>query len=168
GFAQPPGSWEELLTQATAIQNVGKRQYGYAFRGGTGAMGNVTAIIGAYVADRIDKANAFKTTDGKTIFAAPEAGAALDTYFKLFKQAAPPSSVAWGYPEMVEGFSNGSTAFLLQDPEVIETVGNSKAIKADQWSTAPLLAGPGGKAIQPLATAGWGVAESSKHKEQAI
>jgi multiple sugar transport system substrate-binding protein len=168
GFAQPPGSWEELLTQATAIQNVGKRQYGYAFRGGIGAMGNVTAIIGAYVADRIDKTNAFKTTDGKTIFAAPEATAALDTYFKLFKQASPPSSVAWGYPEMVEGFSNGSTAFLLQDPEVIETVGNSKAIKADQWSTAPLPAGPSGKAIQPLATAGWGVAESSKHKAEAV
>jgi multiple sugar transport system substrate-binding protein len=168
GFSQPPGSWDDLLKQATAIQNAGKRQYGYAFRGGTGAMGNVTAIIDAYVADKVDKTNGYKLTDGKTIFSAPEALAALTTYFKLFKQAAPPSSVAWGYPEMVEGFANGSTAFLLQDPEVIETVGKSKAIKADQWSTAPLLTGPTGKAVQPLATAGWGVAEGSKHKAEAV
>jgi multiple sugar transport system substrate-binding protein len=76
--------------------------------------------------------------------------------------------VAWGYPEMVEGFSNGSTAFLLQDPEVIETVGKSKAIALDQWSTAPLLTGPSGKAVQPLATAGWGVADGSKHKAEAV
>lgn len=168
GFSQPPGSWDDLLAQASTIQDVNKRQYGYAFRGGTGAMGNVTALIDAYVADRIDRANGFKTTDGKTIFAAPEARAALETYFKLFKQAAPPSSVAWGYPEMVEGFSNGSTAFLLQDPEVIETVGQSKAISANQWSTAPLLTGPSGKAVQPLATAGWGVAAGSKHKAEAV
>lgn len=168
GFDQPPGSWDDLLTQAGAIQDPSKRQYGYAFRGGTGAMGNVTAIIDAYVADRIDRTNGFKLTDGTTIFSAPEALAALTTYFKLFQQAAPPSSVAWGYPEMVEGFANGSTAFLLQDPEVIETVGKSRAVSAAQWSTAPLLTGPSGKAVQPLATAGWGVAEGSKHKAQAV
>ena len=168
GFDQPPGSWDDLLTQASAIQDPGKRQYGYAFRGGTGAMGNVAAIIDAYVADRIDRTNGFKLTDGTTIFSAPEALAALTTYFKLFQQAAPPSSVAWGYPEMVEGFANGSTAFLLQDPEVIETVGKSRAVSAAQWSTAPLLTGPSGKAVQPLATAGGGVAAGSKHKAEAV
>jgi multiple sugar transport system substrate-binding protein len=168
GFSQPPASWDELVAQASKIQNVDKRQFGYAFRGGTGAMGNVTAIIDAYVADKVDRSNGFKLTDGRTIFAAPEALDALNTYFKLFKQAAPPSSVAWGYPEMVEGFANGSTAFLLQDPEVIETVGKSKAITTSQWSTAPLLTGPTGKAVQPLATAGWGVAAGSKHKAEAV
>jgi multiple sugar transport system substrate-binding protein len=168
GSSSPPTNWDELLEQATAIQDKGKRQYGYAFRGGTNANGNVTAAIEAYVADKVDRENGYKLTDGSTIFSAPEALDALNTYFKLFKQASPPSSVAWGYPEMVEGFSNGSTAFLLQDPEVIATVGQSKAIKKDQWTTAPLLAGPGGKAVQPLATAGWGIAKGSKHKAESI
>ncbi len=68
---------------------------------------------------------------------------------------------------MVEGFSNGSTAFLLQDPEVIATVEQSEAITAEQWSTAPLLTGPTGKAAQPMATAGWGTAASSEHKAEA-
>ncbi|MCX4513795.1 sugar ABC transporter substrate-binding protein [Streptomyces sp. NBC_01619] len=168
GYDKPPGTWEDLLEQASAIQDKGKRRYGYAFRGGPNANSNVTAVIEAYVADRIDPANGYKLSDGRTIFSAPEAREALKTYFDLFKKGSPPSSIAWGYPEMVEGFSNGSTAFLLQDPEVIATVRESKAIKEDQWTTAPLPAGPGGKAVQPLATAGWGVAKGSKHKAQAV
>lgn len=168
GYDKPPATWDELLAQASAIQNKEKRRYGYAFRGGTNGSSNVTAVIEAYVADRIDPANGYKLTDGSSIFAAPEAAEALKTYFELFKKASPPSSIAWGYPEMVEGFSNGSTAFLLQDPEVIATLSESKAIKKDQWTTTPLLAGPSGKAIQPMATAGWGVAKGSKHKAQAV
>ncbi|MDW6065058.1 extracellular solute-binding protein [Streptomyces sp. FXJ1.4098] len=34
GFKQPPASWDELLNQASKIQNPSKRQYGYAFRAG--------------------------------------------------------------------------------------------------------------------------------------
>lgn len=168
GFSGPPASWDELLKQATAIQDPAKRQYGYAFRGGTNAGSNAVAVIEAYVASEIDRDNGFKLTSGKTIFSAPEALTAMQTYLQIFKKASPPSSVAWGYPEMVEGFSNGSTAFLLQDPEVIATVGESKSITKKQWTTAPLLTGPGGKAVQPVATAGWGIAKSSKHKAEAL
>jgi multiple sugar transport system substrate-binding protein len=167
GFDGPPASWDDLLEQATALQDPSKNQFGYAFRGGTNANSNVVVAIEAYVADQVDEENAFKLSNGDTIFSAPEAKDALETYFNLFEKASPPSSVAWGYPEMVEGFSNGSTSFLLQDPEVIATVEQSTAISADQWSTAPLLVGPTGQAIQPMATAGWGTAESSTHKKEA-
>ncbi|GAA3893447.1 sugar ABC transporter substrate-binding protein [Leifsonia kafniensis] len=167
GFSAPPASWDDLLDQATAIQDPDKNKFGYAFRGGTNGNSNVVVAIEAYVADQIDEDNAFKLTNGKTIFSAPEARDALKTYFDIFEQASPPSSVAWGYPEMVEAFSNGSTAFLLQDPEVIASISQSTAVTAEQWNTAPLLTGPTGKAIQPMATAGWGTAESSEHKAEA-
>ncbi|WP_448809141.1 ABC transporter substrate-binding protein [Agromyces bauzanensis] len=167
GFDGPPESWEDLLDQASAIQDPGANTYGYAFRGGKNGYTNAVLAISAYVADEIDVSNAYKLTNGDTIFSAPEALDALKLYFKLFEQASPPSSVAWGYPEMVEGFSNGSTGFLLQDPEVIAAVQQSTAITADQWNTAPMLVGPTGKAIQPLATAGWGIAEASEHKAEA-
>ncbi|WP_128376283.1 ABC transporter substrate-binding protein [Streptomyces cavernae] len=168
GFSEPPATWEDLLKQASAIQDPAKRQYGYAFRGGANANGNAAAIIEAYVADDVDPANGFKLKDGKTIFSAPGALDAMETYLELFKKASPKSSVSWGYPEMVEGFSNGSTAFLLQDPEVIATVSESKSITKDQWNTAPLVAGPSGKTVQALATAGWGVAKGSKNKPEAV
>lgn len=167
GFDGPPKTWDELLEQARAIQEPSKNRYGYAFRGGKNGFTNVVAAIEAYVGDDLDRENAFKTKDGRTIFAAPEAKTAVDTYFRLFREASPKSSVAWGYPEMVEGFNNGSTAFLLQDPEVIAAISQSSTVKADQWSTAPLLLGPSGKAAQPVATAGWGVAAKSKHKAEA-
>jgi len=167
GFDGPPKSWQDLLEQASAIQNPKKNQYGYSFRGGKNAQSNVVAAIEAYVIDNLDTKDAFKMKDGSTIFAAPEAQQAVDDYFQLFKKASPPSAVAWGYPEMVAGFTNGTTAFLLQDPEVIATVAGSN-LEKDQWNTAPLLTGPTGKAAQPLATAGWGVAQSSMQKDAAV
>ncbi|MBN8204441.1 sugar ABC transporter substrate-binding protein [Microbacterium esteraromaticum] len=167
GFDGPPQSWEDLLEQASAIQDPSSNVYGYAFRGGPNANSNVVAAIEAYVIDDLNVEDAFLLNDGTTIFAAPEAQDAVDTYFELFTQASPPSAVSWGYPEMVAGFTNGTTAFLLQDPEVIATVQES-SLSEDQWDTAPLLVGPTGKAAQPLATAGWGVTEASEHKEEAV
>lgn len=168
GFSKPPATWEELRQQAAAVHDPAKRRYGYAFRGGMGANGNAAAAIEAYVADQVDAANGFKLKNGRTIFSAPEAEDAMENYLKLFQQASPKSSVAWGYPEMVEAFSNGSTAFLLQDPEVIAAVSQSKSLSKSQWDTAPLVAGPGGKTVQPLATAGWGIAKGSEHKAEAV
>ncbi|GAA4658606.1 ABC transporter substrate-binding protein [Arthrobacter cryoconiti] len=168
GFSKPPVSWNDLLTQSEKLNDPGKNKFGYAFRGGANANSNAVAVIEAYTADQVDKENAFKLSNGKTIFSAPEAQQAMDDYLEIFKKGSPPSSVAWGYPEMVQGFSNGSTAFLLQDPEVIATIKESKSLKAEQWNVAPLLVGPTGKAIQPVATAGWGIAESSKAKPEAV
>ncbi|SEE72296.1 ABC transporter substrate-binding protein [Ruania alba] len=168
GFDGPPSSWEDLLEQASAIQDPSSNTYGYAFRGGQNANSNVVAAIEAYVIDELDTENAFLMNDGSTIFAAPEARDALETYFALFEEASPPSAVSWGYPEMVEGFNNGSTAFLLQDPEVIATIQGSDTLSEDQWGTAPLLVGPTGRAAQPLAVAGWGVTEFSEHHEEAL
>ena len=167
GFDGAPKSWDDLVTQATAIQESGAKKFGYAFRGGSNAYTNALLAISAYVADDIDVTNAYRLKSGESIFSAPEAQDAMDTYLTLFEQASPPSSVAWGYPEMVEGFTNGSTGFLLQDPEVIAAVQQSQSITADQWTTAPMLVGPTGKAIQPLATAGWGTAEASEHKAES-
>ncbi|PYD02445.1 sugar ABC transporter substrate-binding protein [Microbacterium esteraromaticum] len=167
GFDGPPTSWKDLLEQASKIQDPGKNIYGYAFRGGQNANSNVVAAIEAYTIDDLDVDDAFLLKNGDTMFSAPEAQDAVDDYFELFEKASPPSAVSWGYPEMVAGFTNGSTAFLLQDPEVIATVQDS-SLKPEQWDTAPLLTGPTGKAAQPLAVAGWGVAEKSANSEAAV
>ena len=167
GFDGPPTSWKDLLEQASKIQDPSKNIYGYAFRGGQNANSNVVAAIEAYTIDDLDVDDAFLLKNGDTMFSAPEAQDAVDDYFELFEKASPPSAVSWGYPEMVAGFTNGSTAFLLQDPEVIATVQDS-SLKPEQWDTAPLLTGPTGKAAQPLAVAGWGVAEKSANSEAAV
>ncbi|MFC4222878.1 ABC transporter substrate-binding protein [Lysinibacter cavernae] len=168
GFDAAPTSWDDLLEQASAIQDPEKNRFGYAFRGGSNANSNVVAIITSYAADKINVDNAFELTGGGTVFSTPEAAAAVKTYFEIFKKASPPSSVAWGYPEMVEGFSNGSTAFLLQDPEVIAAIQQSSSLTEEQWSTAPLLVGASGKAAQPVSSGGWGIAKATKHPEESL
>lgn len=167
GFDGPPKTWEELVQQAAKIQDPSQNRYGYAFRGGKNSAGQVLSILEAYNADSLDVTNAYKVTGGATIFSTPESQQALDTYIELFRTGSPESSVAWGYPEMVQGFTNGSTAFLLQDPEVIAVV-NESSLTPEQWNVAPNLLGPTGKAAWPMATAGWGITSFSKHKKEAL
>ncbi len=167
GFDGPPTTWEELVEQAAKIQDPAKNRYGYAFRGGPNSAGQVMSILEAYNADNLDESNAYKVKDGSTIFTTPESQTALDKYIELFRTGSPESSVSWGYPEMVQAFTNGSTAFLLQDPEVIATV-NDSSLTAEQWNVAPNLLGPTGKAAWPMATAGWGVTSFSKHQKEAV
>lgn len=167
GFEGAPKSWEDLVEQAAKIQNPAQNRYGYAFRGGPNSAGQLMSILEAYNADNLDVANACKVKSGKTIFTTPESQTALDKYVELYKTGSPESSVSWGYAEMVQGFTNGSTAFLLQDPEVIATVKES-SLTEDQWGVAPNPVGPTGKAAWPMATAGWGVTQFSKHKAEAV
>jgi multiple sugar transport system substrate-binding protein len=167
GFDEPPHSWEDLIEMAAAINDPAANTYGYAFRGGTGAIGNAAAIITAYAGDLVTTEDAFRLEDGSTVWATDEADEAMNDYLELFQTGSPPSAIAWGYPEMVQGFASGSTAFLLQDPEVIQTIRDDSNLEDDQWGTTPLLVGPSGKALQPIATAGWGVAASSEHPEEA-
>lgn len=167
GFDGAPAAWSDLIEQAAAIQDPAQNRYGYAFRGGANSIGQVSAILQAYNAAQLDVDNAYKVTSGDTLFSTAESQEAIDSYIELFKTGSPESSVAWGYPEMVQAFTNGSTAFLLQDPEVIAAVEDS-SLTEEQWNVAANPVGPTGKAAWPLATAGWGVAEASDHKDEAV
>lgn len=169
GAAGPPSTWEELAEQAVKIQTDIPNQYGLALRGGKNGIMHAMHAIESYTADKLDLSNVYLQKDGSTIFAAPEAKEALELYTSIYKNGgAPESAISFGFPEMVEAFNNGSTAFLLQDPEVITALKGSSSITADQWTTAPVLTGPSGKAIRAEAFSGWGVAEGSEHKEEAV
>jgi multiple sugar transport system substrate-binding protein len=168
GLSGPPQNWADLLKDSEAINNPAKRVYGYSLRGGDNAGVEVTQMLEAYNADQLNPANAFLLNNGKTIFSSPQSVQAMKDRLELFHKGAPPSSIAWGYPEMVQGFSSGLTAYVLQTQEVIATIGQSTTVKKDQWSTAPMLQGPTGKAPQVVSPAGWGVAKSSKHAADAV
>lgn len=168
GFAGPPHSWDDVLKQAEAINNPSKNTYGYAFRGAKHSDHDLTQMIETYIGDGLDAKNAFKLKDGKTIFTSPEAKQAVDTYAEIFKKVSPPSAIAWGYPEQVQGFDSGTAAFLMQSQEIIAALNKSTAFSPDQYATAPLPVGPKGTASQVLGSAGWGVAKSSKHIADSV
>ncbi|NUW46535.1 ABC transporter substrate-binding protein [Nonomuraea rhodomycinica] len=163
GLAQPPKTWQELY-EAGKKMTSGDR-FGYSFRGGKGGADYAVMMISAYNGEALDPQKSFFLKDKRTIFSTPEAAQALDLYVKIFKEASPPDSVSWGYPEMVQGFTSGVTGMLIQDPEVIKTVEES-GVKT--WSTAPIPKGPSGYAFQPVGYAGWGVTSFSTHQKEAV
>jgi multiple sugar transport system substrate-binding protein len=167
GFNAPPTTWVEMLEMAEAIHAPAEGRLGYALRGGRNGFTNVILALEAYNAPYLDVNNTFLQKDGKsTLFTAPNALDALETYFGLAKVSGA-DSINWGYPEMVEAFTNGSTAFLLQDPEVIAMVKDSASVPQDGWNTAPMLLGPDGKTMRFMGNAGWGAVAQSKHPEEA-
>lgn len=168
GLSGPPQSWGQLLKDSEAINDPSKHVYGYSFRGGDNAGMEMAQMLEAYNADQLDPSNAYLLKNGKTIFSTPQSVQAMKDRLELFHKGSPPSSIAWGYPEMVQGFSSGLTAYMLQTQEVIATVGESTTLKGNQWATAPMLAGPSGKAPAVVSPAGWGVASSSTHKADAV
>ncbi|MFC4113880.1 ABC transporter substrate-binding protein [Nonomuraea zeae] len=163
GMAKPPATWQELYESGKRM-TTGDR-YGYSFRGGKGGADYAVMMISAYNGKALNPEKSFYLTDKRTIFSTPEAAQALDLYVKIFKEASPPDSVSWGYPEMVQGFTSGVTGMLIQDPEVIKTVEESGVTS---WSTAPIPKGPTGWAFQPVGYAGWGVTSFTKHPKEAV
>ncbi|MFI7698566.1 ABC transporter substrate-binding protein [Nonomuraea sp. NPDC049480] len=163
GVAQPPATWQELY-EAGKKMTSGDR-YGYSFRGGKGGADYAVQMISAYNGEALNPEKSFYLKDKRTIFSTPEAAQAMDLYVKIFKEASPPDSVSWGYPEMVQGFTSGVTGMLIQDPEVIKTVEDSGMTA---WSTAPIPKGPSGYAFQPVGYAGWGATSFTKHPKEAV
>ncbi|GAB2931801.1 sugar ABC transporter substrate-binding protein [Nonomuraea fastidiosa] len=163
GMTRPPATWQELYEEARK-QTTGDR-YGYSFRGGKGGADYAVMMISAYNGEALDPEKSFFLKDKRTIFSTPEAAQALDLFVKIYREASPPDSVAWGFPEMVQGFTSGVTGMLIQDPEVIKTVEESGLTN---WATAPIPKGPTGYAFQPVGYAGWGVTSFSEHPEEAV
>lgn len=161
-----PKTWEELLETGKNLTASGKNRFGYSFRGGAGSSDFFEFFLWSYLGDQIDQKESYFTKDGKTIFETDEAKQALKLFVDIYKQASPPDSVSWSYPEMVQGFTSGVTGMLIQDPEVILTA--DKNLKEGTWNTAPLPIGPSGQAPQAVgAAAGWGMASYSKNKDEA-
>ncbi|MCM2532798.1 sugar ABC transporter substrate-binding protein [Neobacillus pocheonensis] len=163
---EAPKTWDELVNDAIKLTDPSKNRYGYSFRGGAGVSDYIEFMTWSNLGKQINQKDSYFTKDGHVMFETPEAKQVLDTLVNLYKKASPPDSISWSYPEMVQGFTSGETALLIQDPEVIATA--EKNMVKGTWDTAPLPKGtPSNVAQQPAGTAGWGIGAFSKHKEEA-
>ncbi|WP_274362831.1 ABC transporter substrate-binding protein [Paenibacillus thermotolerans] len=160
-----PATYVDLVSASVALTDSKSNRYGFSFRGGPGANAVPDTMIQAYNAEKVDLNDAMFLKDGGTIYSSPEAKAAVDLYLKLYKEGSPPDSVNWGFQEQVQAFTSGVTAFLLQDPDVIQVL--QENMDEGTWSTAPMPTGPSGKALISAGGAGWGITSYSKHKDAA-
>lgn len=161
-----PKTWEELYETAVTLTDPEQNRYGYSFRGGSGTTGFLQMTILSHMPkDLIDITTPFITKESKSMYEYPEAVQAIEYYKKLYEDGSHPDSIAWGYNEMVEAFYSGVTGMLIQDPEVVATC--EKYMEEGTWDVAPLPVGPEGRVLFPAGFAGWGIASSSEHKDEA-
>jgi len=161
-----PKTWNDIYN-AKSMQK--DNQYVYAMRGAAAAHSQAFFIIHAHLAPNLNQTG-LQTKDGKSIFATAEAQTAMDLLLKIWKEAAPAASVAWGYPEMVKGFHTGVANYLIQDNEVIQIVEeNFEPYEKGNWTMAQIPKGPGGYSAQFIGAGGlWSITKSAKCKNVAL
>lgn len=165
---EAPTTWQEIYDAGVKLTDRDNSKYGYSFRGGQNGYIYADTVMWSYIgADKLDDGRAgyyLKDGKGATIFTLPEAKEALEFYKKMFKDICPSDAVAWGFSEMVQGFVGGTTAMLIQDPEVIATC--SSDMKDSEWALVPYPTGPSGDAVFPNGFAGWGMTSSCKNPDE--
>ncbi len=161
-----PKTWNDVYN-AKSMQK--DNQYVYAMRGAAAAHSQALFIIMAHVAPNLNQTG-LQTKDGKSIFATAEAQTAMDLLLKIWKEAAPAASIAWGYPEMVKGFHTGVANYLIQDNEVIQIVEeNFEPYEKGNWTMAQIPKGPTGYSAQAVGAGGiWSITQSAKCKNIAL
>lgn len=160
-----PTTWEELVDAAVALTDAEKNRYGFSFRGGALGYQYLDYIITANVGTKGLASmiyNVFLKDEKSTIYSTEEALKAAELYKRLFEEGAPKDSIAWGFTEMVQGFVGGTTAMLIQDPEVIASC--QENMEEGTWGLAPIPKGTSGEGLIPTGFAGWGI---SSYTEQA-
>lgn len=162
---QVPETWKQLYFVGKQLTSPSRNQFGFAFRGGTGATRVLNQIIQDYNSEEVNLSEPMYRHDGNTIFANDGALQAVELYRQLYADISPPESIAWGFKEQVDAFASGMTAMLIQDSDAIALI--EEQLKYGTWATAPLPAGPGGLSYYSIAGAGWGISAKSKHKDKA-
>jgi len=140
----------------------------YAMRGARASFTQAIFIIRAYNAPDLNSGGYWNKSTKTSMFNSAKSKEALDLMMKIWKEASPAASVAWGYPEMVQGFVDGTAHYLIQDNEVIQIVDEKYApFDSGKWIMAQMPKGPTGYAAQDVSGGGWSIAQSSKCKNIA-
>lgn len=165
---EAPKTWQDIYDAGLALTDPENSRFGYSFRGGTSGYQYADTIYWSWIGtEKLADVNAgyyLKDGDGATIFTLPEVKEALHFYKDMFQNICPTDSIAWGFSEMVQGFVGGTTAMLIQDPEVIATC--SADMADDEWALIPFPAGPSGQAVSPNGFAGWGMTSFTEHPDE--
>lgn len=161
-----PTTWADILA-AKPIQK--DNSYVYSMRGARASFTQAIFAIRAYNAPDLNAGGYFNPSSGMSMFNNPKSKTALDLLMKIWRDVSPPASVSWGYPEMVQGFIDGTANYLIQDNEVIQIVDEKYApFDSKKWILAQIPKGPGGYSAQDVTGGGWAVAQSSKCKNTAV
>lgn len=160
-----PTTVQQLYDLAKKITNPAANQYGFDFRG-RGTAYRVSDWLILSDLPNIDLKDAYRTTDGKTVFENPLFVKALKAYIDLFKTAVPPDGINWGFNEQVTAFVSGIAPFLIQDPDTLAPVDEALGGR-DKYTVVPMPLGASGKTYLDYGFAGLAIPSYSKNSDAA-
>jgi multiple sugar transport system substrate-binding protein len=158
----PASTYDELLSNAKALNDPAKRIYGLALRGFAGAGQNM------YIYPSIFRGFGGNWFHGKDIVVnSPEAVKALQWYVDALTAYAPPAVRNWNWPDIADAFSQGtvatyidahSSAAVLNNPEKSKVIGK---IGFARWPK-----GPNGKRVTSIWNWGFPINAALNEKQK--
>src|SRR5687768_7347613 len=143
---KPADTYDQLVSNAKALNDPANRTYGLAMRGFSGAGQNM------YIYPSLFRGFGGNWFNGKDIVVnSPEAVKALEWYVSALTSYAPPAVRNWNWPDIADAFSQGtvatyldahSSAAVLTNPEKSKVIGK---IGFARWPR-----GPSGKRVTSI------------------
>lgn len=90
---------------------------------------------------------------------------ALSLYIEMYKTAAPPNSLNWGFDESLRSMASGESATMISYNWMLPTLNKPDGPSGNLAGKFALHEVPGGKAV--LGTWHWAIPANTKYKEQA-
>ncbi len=159
----PDAGWtyEEYFEFVEAMTDEEQRRYGTSYRGARGAFDPIMVHLQGYTGGRM------YDDEGNILIDSPEALEAFERWTGLYLDGhAPQDSVNWGFTEMVDNFTGGLTATLINDSEVAPTC--EANMQPEQWTVMPMPTSPDGKIYNTVNSPySYSISEQSTNKDAA-
>ena len=143
---KPAETYEQLLSNAKALNDPNNRVFGLAMRGFSGAGQNMyiyPSLLRGFGGDWFQNKNVVVNT--------PQAVQALEWYVNALSQYAPPAVRNWNWPDIADAFSQGTVACYLDahsSAAVITNPEKSKVVGKVAYARWPK--GPSGKRVTSI------------------
>ncbi len=100
---------------------------------------------------------------GNVILDRPEAVRALELYIEMYKTAAPPNSLNWGFDEALRSMAAGEAATMMSYNWMLPTLNNPQGPAGNLAGKFALYEVPGGKAV--LGAWHWAIPRNAPNKD---
>lgn len=136
----PDAGWtyEEYFAAVAAMTDSSQKRYGASFRGARGAFDPLLVYLEGFNGGKL------YADDGSILINSPECIEGFKTWNNVYLEGyAPKDSVNWGFTEMVDNFTGGLTATLINDSEVAPTC--QENMEDGTWMVMPMPKSSDGK-----------------------
>lgn len=128
-------TYDEYFDAVRAMTNKDEKHYGTSYRGARGAFDPILVYMQNFTGG-----NTYDT-EGNILINSDECVEALKTWTSIYLEGyAPEDAINWGFTEMVDNFTGGLTATLINDSEVLPTCAAN--MTDDQWGVMPMPYSP--------------------------